>query len=167
MVSQGLWMKESGGGTKKSCQRAYRRLTKDLAIGFKNALREYWMYVYEMARSLCIQYGAIDTWSLYNTIELIWEHMPSGGLYEIAISSSGADMTAMIRVGGTGAINPKTGKYVDYAMVVHDGGPNPRGGGYFFPRPFLTMAITQSEGMYQLIMEKHLNKASMQFSRDY
>jgi len=164
----GLWWRESGNGTKVACQKALKKLTKDVAKAYKKAVTEYWWHVYETARRLCIEYGAIDTWALYQTIELIWEHEYSGDLYEIAISStSGVEMTAMIRVGGTGAINPKTGRYVDYAAIVHDGGPHPRGGGYFRARPFLTDAIVQSESFFQTTMQKHLDGALTQFTRDY
>ena len=163
----GLWWREDDAGTKKACQTAYTRLRRSLGKEFNAACKEYWWHVYETARRLCIEYGAVDTWALYESIQLIWEYEPEGGLYEVAISSSGVDMTAMIRVGGTAAINPKTGWYVDYAQIVHDGGPHPRGGGYFIARPFLTNAIVQSEWAFQAIFQKHLDKALTEFTRDY
>lgn len=160
-MKYGLWWREDDAGTKKACQRAYTRLRRTLGKEFIAACKEYWWHVYETARRLCIEYGAIDTWSLYETIRLIWEYEPEGGLYEVAISSSGVDMTAMIRVGGTAAINPKTGWFVDYAQAVHDGTR------YMRARPFLTDAIIQSEFVFQMIFQKHIDKALQEFTRDY
>ena len=167
MVKFGLWWREDDAGTKEACQKAYKRLSKEAKKEFFAACREYWMYVYELARRLCIEYGAIDTWSLYETIRIIWELEPSGGLYEVAVSATGVDMVAMIKVGGTLAINPKTGWFVDYAQIVHDGGPHPSGGGYFKSRPFLTNAIIQSQVMFEVIFSKHLDRALTNFTRDY
>lgn len=161
MAKFGLWWRENDAGTKEATQRAYSRLKRDLPKEFFEACREYWQYVYETARRLCIEYGAIDTWSLYKTIKLLWQLEAEGGLYEVAISSAGVEMTAMIRVGGTSVINPNTGWFVDYAQAVHDGTR------YMRARPFLTDAIIQSEPIFQVVMQKHIDKALTRFTRDY
>lgn len=157
----GLWWREDDGGTKAATQRAYTRLRRSLGKEFIAACKEYWWHVYETARRLCIEYGAIDTWAMYESIRIVWEYEPEGGLYEVAISSAGVEMTAMIKVGGTAAINPKTGWFVDYAQAVHDGTR------YMRARPFLTDAIIQSEVFLQMTLGKHIDRALTDFTRDY
>ena len=158
---RGFSITETDSGTKESAKRAlsetYRKLDKE----FVEAVKEYWYRVWLTAKQLCLQYGAFDTGALYESIELVWERVPYGGLFEIRVSSRGTEVVAMIRVGGSGYINPKTGKFIDYAQAVHDGTR------YMNARPFLTDAIALNEGFLQAILTKHIDMALSRFERDY
>lgn len=158
---RGLTITETDSGTKEAARRALSRTYKELDKGFVEAVKEYWYRVWFTARQLCLQYGAFDTGTLYESIELVWESVPYGGLYELGVSSKGVDMTAMIKVGGVGFINPKTGRFVDYAQAVHDGTR------YMRARPFLTDAIALNEGFLQSVLAKHTDMALSRFERDY
>ena len=157
---RGLVFTESDAGTKEKAKIAYARTNKELAKEFRLACRKYWWQVWETARALCFEM-AYETGALYSSIRILWETEPYGGLYEVAVSSQGVEMTAMIKVGGTAAINPKTGWFVDYAQAVHDGTR------YMRERPFLTLAITQNEAYLQAILQTHVDKALSRFERDY
>lgn len=159
---RGFIFTESDAGSKRRAIVALQRTRKDLDLEFRIAAREYWWRVWQTARTLCLQYGAYDTGALYSSIRLLWETEPYGGLYEIAISSErGMEVTAMIKVGGMAAINPKTGWYVDYAQAVHDGTR------YMTARPFLMDAIVLNDPFLQQILQRHVDKALSRFERDY
>ena len=165
----GFTFVESDGGSKAKARRAYQRTSLQLEREFMKAAKTYWEKVYETAKQLCFEYVYSGpesphykrTGTLYDSIRLIWEAEPYGGLYEVAISSQGVEMVAMIKVGGGEFINPTTGKICDYAQAVHDGTR------YMRERPFLTDAIALNEGFLQTILEQHVNKALSAFERDY
>jgi len=156
---------ESDNGTKKQAYTALAGVHKEIAKEYAKAVAKYWKAVWERARMLCLQYGAYDTGTLFESIRLVWDIHPQFGLYEVAVSSEGAEATGYIRVGGGTFMNPKTGRVVDYAQVVHDGGPFPRGGGHYQARPFLTDAIDQLEGYRESLMMEHVDKAINRFKR--
>lgn len=158
-------VQESDGGTKRAAYNALSTVHQELAKEYGKAVEEYWNAVWEKARDLCLEYGAYDTGTLYESIRLVWEVHPRFGLYEVAFSSQGASVTGYIRAGGGTYINPRTGRVVDYAQVVHDGGPYPNGGGVYPPRPFITDAILQCEGLREEIMQRHVDKALSKFER--
>jgi len=158
---RGFVITETDSGTKEKAKRALSETYKKVDKEFIEAVKEYWYKVWLTAKQLCLQYGAFDTGTLYESIELVWERVPYGGLYEIGVSSRGAEMVAMIRVGGSVYVNPKTGKFVDYAQAVHDGTR------YMRERPFLTDAIVLCEPFYQQVMMGHVDMALSRFERDY
>jgi hypothetical protein len=158
---RGFVITETDSGTKEKARRALSATYKKLDKEFLEAAKEYWYKVWQTARQLCLQYGAYDTGALYNSIQLLWQSVPYGGLYEIGVSSRGVEMTSMIKVGGAGFINPKTGKFVDYAQAVHDGTR------YMAARPFLTDAIVLCEPFLQAVLTKHVDIALSRFEREY
>ena len=165
---RGFIFTETDSGTKAQCKQALKKTSRELSLEFRQAAREYWWRVWLTARQLCMEM-AYDTGTLMNSIRLVWmvgygggpEAPFSGEVFDIAISSEGLGMTAMIKVGGEGFINPKTGWYVDYAQAVHDGTR------YMEARPFLTLAITMNEAYLQHVLERHVDKALSAFERDY
>jgi hypothetical protein len=161
MALRGFVITETDSGTKESARRALNATYKELDKQFIEAAKEYWFKVWQTAKQLCLQYGAFDTGTLYDSIELVWERVPYGGLYDIGVSSKGAEMVAMIHVGGMGHINPKTGKFVDYAQAVHDGTR------YMRARPFLTDAIVLCEPFYRQVVMGRVDRALSRFERDY
>lgn len=160
-MSRGFNFTETDSGTKEKCIVALRRTSRKLNKNFTKMAHKYWMAVYETAKRLCLEMGAFDTGTLYNSIRLLWVYEPSGGLFEVAVSSAGVDMVAMIKVGGGTFINPKTGKVVDYAQAVHDGTR------YMAGRPFLTMAIFECEHILQALEKQEIDSALAEFVRDY
>jgi len=117
-MSRAFTFTETDAGTKQKCIAALRRTSKKLNKNFIELAHKYWWAVYTTAKRLCLEMGAFDTGSLYNSIRLIWQYEPSGGMFEVAVSSAGVDMVAMIKVGGGTFINPKTGRIVDYACFT-------------------------------------------------
>ena len=154
---------EDDAGTKKKTKEALKKTKEELDREFREVAMKYWYRVWEVARQLCIEYGAIDTWALYNSIRIVWDASPIGGLYEVVVSSEGVDMTALIRVGGIG-INWKTGRVVDYAQAVHDGHMS-RGGKWVMGRPFLMDAIIQCEPYREMLMEQFVDRVLSKFER--
>jgi len=161
MSMKGFIFTETDAGTKEKAKVSLSRTRRELHQKFMESVKDYWWRVWETARQLCLEYGAVDTGTLYESIRLIWQYEPSGGLYEVAVSSSGVEMTAMIKVGGQEFINPKTGRACNYAQAVHDGTK------YMAARPFLTDAIMMNEGYLQAILEKNVDEALTGFERDY
>lgn len=157
----GVVIYEDDAGGKMMTKGALARTQRELHKKFVEACRNYWYKVWETARELCLQYGAYDTGALYESIRLIWSFEPYGGVYEVAVSSQGAEMVAMIKVGGMEFINPKTGRCVNYAEAVHDGTR------YMAARPFLTDAIALCEPDLQAILSMNIDEALSGFERDY
>jgi len=160
-MSRGFIFGETDHGTKRQCITALRRTSKKLSKKFIEAMNQYWWKVFQTTKRLCIEMGAFDTGTLYESIRLIYQYEPTGGLFEVAASSAGVDVVAMIKIGGGTFINPKTGKVVDYAQAVHDGTR------YMSPRPFLTLAIAECEPFLQNILQKNVDEALSEFVRDY
>lgn len=160
-MTTGFIFTETDSGTKEACIRALGRTKTALAKNFIAGAKEYWWAVYNAAKRLCLEMGVYDSGTLYDSIRLIWEYEPSGGLFEVAVSSEGVDMVAMIKVGGGTYINPNTGRVVDYAQAVHDGTRHMTG------RPFLTFAIAECEPILQSTMQRDINLALSRFGRDY
>ena len=160
-MSKGFEFSETDSGTKEKAKLAVARTSTALNKKFTEALKSYWWKVWETARQLCIAYGAYDTGTLYESIRLIWGFEPSGGLFEVAVSSEGVEMSAMIKVGGQEFINPRTGRACNYAQAVHDGTR------YMMARPFLVDAITMCEGYLQEVLDKNIDAALREFERDY
>lgn len=158
-MSRGFIFGETDYGTKRKCRLALSRTSKKLNQKFIVAMKNYWWRVYETTKRLCINMGVFDTLTLYKSIRLIWEYEPTGGLFEVAVSSVGVDMVAMIKVGGGTHINPKTGRVVDYAQAVHDGTRYIRG------RPFLMLAIYECEPYLQSILTRSVDGALREFVR--
>lgn len=164
-MPRGFVFTETDFGTKRKAKVALARTHRELDSEFRLAAREYWWRVWETARTLC----PVDTGALMNSIRLIWMVGYGGGpevpfageVFEVAISSQGIEMTAMIKAGGEGWINPKTGWYVDYAQAVHDGTR------YMAARPFLTEAIAMNEAYLQQVLARHVDKALSAFEREY
>lgn len=154
---------EDDAGTKRRTKEALKKTKEELDKEFREAMMKYWYRVWEVARQLCIEYGAVDTWALYESIRLVWDASPIGGLYEVIVSAEGVDMTALIKVGGVG-INWKTGRVVDYAQAVHDGHMS-RGGEWVRARPFLMDAITICEPYRMMLMKQHVDRALSKFER--
>ena len=161
MSSKGFQFTETDSGTKEKAKRALGRTHRDLGKKFREAAESYWWKVWETARQLCIEFGAFDTGTLYESIRLIWQYEPYGGLYEVGVSSAGVNMYAMIKVGGMEYINPKTGRVCNYAQAVHDGTQ------YMAARPFLTDAIAICEGYLQAVLQGSVDEALTGFERDY
>ena len=161
MSSKGFIFTETDSGTKEKAKLALGRTHRDLGRKFREAAESYWWKVWETARQLCIEYGAVDTWTLYESIRLVWQYEPYGGLYEVGVSSAGVNMYAMIKVGGMEYINPRTGRPVNYAQAVHDGTR------YMVARPFLTDAIAMNEGYLQAVLQGNVDEALTAFERDY
>lgn len=160
-MSKAFTFTETDSGTKQTCITALRRTARKLDKNFIEMAHKYWMAVYETAKRLCLEMGAFDTGTLYNSIRLLWVYEPSGGMFEVAVSSAGVDMVAMIKVGGGTFINPKTGRVCDYAQAVHDGTR------YMAERPFLTMAIFECEHILQVLQRQSVDSALTEFVRDY
>lgn len=160
-MSRGFIFTETDHGTKQQCITALSRTSKKLNQKFIEGMKQYWWKVYETTKRLCIEMGVFDTGALYESIRLIWQYEPTGGLFEVAASSAGVDMVAMIKIGGGTHINPKTGRIVDYAQAVHDGTR------YMSPRPFLTLAIAECEPFLQNVLSKNVDEALSEFVRDY
>lgn len=167
-MPQGIVFTEKDFGTKRKAREACKRVVKKLDRKFKEAARAYWMKVWMDARMLC-RTMAYDTGTLYSSIRLIWmvgyqggpEQPFAGEVFDVAVSSEGVDMVAMIKAGGEGYINPKTGWYVDYAQAVHDGTR------YMIARPFLTMAIDMNEAYLSEILQRNTDMALRSWEREY
>ena len=162
----GFTLTETDSGTKRETREALEKTSKELGKEFQEAIKEYWEAVYAATQRLCweLVYSGPEsphykrTGTLYNTIRLVWELEPTGTAYEVVATSQGAEITALIIVGGQ-LINPTTGRICDYAQAVHDGTI------YMQERPFLTMAIAECEPLLQEIMQKHLDEAFTGFTR--
>lgn len=154
-------LSETDNGTKRRLRETTRTTSRELNKNFVDAMKDYWYRVWQTARQLCIAYGAFETGTLYESIRLIWEYEPSGGLYEVAVSSRGVEVMAMIKVGGQEFINPKTGKPVNYAQAVHDGTR------YMAERPFLMDAVMMNEDYLQEILQKAIDEGLSGFEREY
>lgn len=159
VFGRGFVFTETDFGTKRQARLALSATARKLHVEFMKAAREYWIRVWEVARTLCHQYGAFDTGTLYDSIRLIWVTEPFSTPYEVVVSSQGVEMTATIKVGGMGFINPKTGRFIDYAQAVHDGTR------YMAARPFLTDAIAYCEGYLQELLARHVDLALQEFER--
>jgi len=157
---RGFVFTETDSGTKEACAKATERTGEELHEKFIEAMKDYWYKVWETARQLCFEW-AYDTGTLYESIRLLWQYEPSGGLFEVGVSSAGVEMFAMIKVGGAEYINPKTGKACNYAQAVHDGTR------YMRERPFLTYAIWLCESYLDEILQKYSDEALSGFERDY
>ena len=160
-MSRAFTFTETDSGTKQKCIAALRRTSRKLNKNFTEMAHKYWMAVYETAKRLCIEMGAYDTGTLYNSIRLLWVYEPSGGMFEVAVSSAGVDMVAMIKAGGGMLINPKTGRVCDYAQAVHDGTR------YMVQRPFLQQAIFECEHILHALQKQSVDSALAEFVRDY
>jgi len=155
MSTKGFTFTKTDEGTEKKTRRAMKRVVKYNKDEFEKAIMRYWWKVWQDARRLCMEYGAYDTGTLYDTIRIEWNPAGVGGpTYEVAVGPDRVEVIGMIRAGGM-LINPKTGKIVNYAESVHEGtGKNLAKG----PRPFLTDAILMNESFLDQIINKYLNK---------
>ena len=149
---------ETDSGTKDSTIRALAKTQRELSTEFKQAMKNYWRKVYDLARQLCFEM-AYDTGTLYRSIRLVWDAGGSFGPYEVVVGSESENITALIRVGGGMFINPKSGRIVDYAAAVHDGTR------YMAERPFLRYAIELCESYRLSILQRNIDKALSKFER--
>jgi len=161
-MSEGLVVTESDEGTKEKLKQTIKKDKKEIAESFEQAMENWWEKVWETARNLCIEYGAIDTWTLWNSIRIedvlgaVGGTYMGGPAYEVMAGPEvQAEITKMIVAGGGGFINPKTGKECNYAESVHEGtGKNIEQG----PRPFLSDAINQNMAELDAIIAKFLKE---------
>jgi hypothetical protein len=148
-------------GTEQRAIDATLRVEKHADDNFRNSIIGWWGGVLDTAKQLCIEMGAIDTWTLYNTIRIVRE-APAGVFYEVTVSSDVIVIDRMIVAGGW-LVNPKTGNICDYAESVHDGtGMNWKKG----PRPFLSLALDMHEPELMRIMNKFMGGQGKEWERN-
>ena len=140
MSQQYIEFNETDFGSKSRAEKATGRVPSEITAQTKWRVRVWWENVLETARILCIQYGCIDTWTLYGSIRIEDVGVITGGppLYEVAIGPHVELINSQIVAGGLQFINPKTGNPCNYAESVHEGtGRNLAKG----PRRFLADAV--------------------------
>jgi len=141
----------SKGRAKKACDELPIEISKEC----KKDLEMWWETVLETAKRLCIEFGAFDTFTLYNSIRIEDINIEIGGYYE-KVAWAHDLINKRIVAGGPDFINPKTGKPCDYAISVHDGtGKNLKKG----PRPFLTLAIQMHWAELDMIINKAIDRS--------
>lgn len=146
---------EDDHGTKQRLYDAFGTEYGEISENFDVAMENWWMNVKATAERLCIEYGAIDTWTLFNTIRIVMVKDDLSGAYTVERFPNVIEVTRMIVAGGGIFINPNTGRVCDYAESVHEGtGRNIAKG----PRPFLTDAIDLNQAELDAIIAKFLNK---------
>ena len=148
-------VRESDDGSKQRAIQATERTAKAGAVTTQRELLKWLNKVVMIAKELCPIGTPASTGirgyiggTLARTIRIVTQ-APTGGFFEVTKDplSDKVGVTALITAGGW-LINPNTGRICDYAQAVHDGTFKMAG------RPFLTMAIEQSEPDYQMMVKK-------------
>lgn len=143
---------ETDFGSKGRAKKATERFPKRLTAEGKWRLKAWWLKVLGTAQMLCLAW-AFDTGTLYSTIRIEENRpMPEGFPFEVAYASQNQMINSMIMAGGM-AINPKTGRIVDYAQAVHDGHFT-TGGRWIPERPFLREAVNMHSTELDAILNK-------------
>jgi len=156
-------------GTEVKAIKATYRVEEHAKLNFEDMIENWWYSVMVLAKQLCREMGAYDTGTLHDSIRILYQ-APAGGFFEvfIAITPSRRDITIDrgIVAGGGMFINPKTGRIVDYALIVHDGGPTSRGTGYISGRPFMTLAVDMMMPEFDAIMNQFMEGQGRAWERD-
>ena len=155
-MSQGfISLTETDYGSKARAKKATEELPLEISKECARELELWWQKVLETAKRLCIEYGAFDTFTLYNSIRIEDLGVITGQYFE-KVAQAHDLINKMIVAGGAQFINPKTHKPCNYAESVHDGtGRNLKKG----PRPFLYDAIALNWNEYEQIMNRCLDNA--------
>lgn len=149
---------ESDSGSKDRAKKRAKRFSEQLTVEGRWRLKAWWYEVWMTARMYCLAW-AFDTGTLFSTIRIEESRsMPEGYPYEVAFSSQNEMVNSMIIAGGY-AINPKSGRIVDYAQFVHDGHFTV-GGRWMPPKPFLRQAIEDHRAELDMILKNCIEKVA-------
>lgn len=163
-----FWVEEAGSTTEQKQETILvaEATEKQSIVEFKTSFEEYFQVLLEAAHRHCPK----DTGALDSTIRLedISASMESSIGTEMGYTppiSEDIQSTEVVREAGFGkrivaggmAINPRTGREVDYASYVHDGHFT-KGGGFVMPRPFLDDAMREAEAYLESVWTKYSQK---------
>lgn len=156
-------------GTEAKAIKATYRVEEHAKMNFEDMIENWWYSVMILAKQLCIEMGAYDTGALHDSIRILYQ-APAGGYYEVSIAISPVtrdiNISRAIVAGGGMFINRKTGRIVDYGLIVHDGGPTSRGTGYIQGRPFLSLAVDMMMPEFDAIMGQFMRGQGEAWERD-
>ena len=162
-------VKKDDLGTEKKAIEATYRVERHADMKFRDMVDNWWYSVMVVAKTLCREMGAYDTGTLHDSIRILYR-IPAGGYFEVSIgfgvTRKDINIDRVLVAGGGNYINPKTGRIVDYGLIVHDGGPTSRGTGYIHGRPFLTMAVNMMMPEFDVIINQFMSGQGTAWERD-
>lgn len=113
--------------TKPKTRRVMKKMQEMVPDKWEKMMNRYWTKVYENTVMAITDMGAVDTGSLRQSIRIEKNKtIPIGSGFNYEVIRTDGDQSAYIIAGGGGVINPRHNREVDYAQIVHDGGPSTR-----------------------------------------
>jgi len=151
---------ESDNGTKRLARMKVKELQTGLPEKVAAELDRVWHEIWADAVREC----PVDTGALVSTIRIVEGVMGNiGGELSRFISETFFDRT--IIAGDPARINPKSGRPIDYANLVHDGHLM-RDGTFWCGHPFLTIAFAMHMKELEDAVDKAMRSLGYKFSGD-
>lgn len=138
-------IEEKDFGSKRRAKEAIKRVHRQRVPAIRRNTKAYLRALRDMAKQICTTYGAVRTGRLRESIRIV-RKLPSQP-YTVAYGGRRAQYTGHVVAGG----KIIKGKMVNYAQIVHDGGPSGNRKGYIRARPFL------KDAYYTVRVDKYLD----------